>query len=49
VIESALIGGAGMRGWVGARFAHGGRVAGGGMCARRLSGCRLVVLWTFYP
>jgi hypothetical protein len=49
VVEPALLDGAGTRGWVDARFAHCGRVAGGGMCARRPSGCRLVVLWTFCP
>jgi hypothetical protein len=49
VVEPALLDGAGMRGWVDARFAHCGRVAGDGMCARRPSGCRLVVFWTFCP
>jgi hypothetical protein len=49
VVEPALLDGAGMRGWVGAGLVHCGRVAGGGMCARRPSGCRLVVLWTLCP
>ena len=48
VVEPALLDGAGTRGWVDAGF---GRcsVAGGGMCARRPSSCRLAVLWTFCP
>jgi hypothetical protein len=49
VVEPALLYGAGMCGWVEAGFADCGRVASGGMCARRLTGCRLVVLWTFCP
>ena len=44
VVEHALLDGAGTRGWVEAGFADCGRVAGGGMCARQLAGCRLVVL-----
>jgi hypothetical protein len=47
VVEPALLDGAGTRGWVDAGFAHCGMVAGGGMCARRPSGCLMVVLWTF--
>jgi hypothetical protein len=47
----ALPGGVGMHGWVDAR--HGRYcmvvVGGGGMCARRLFGCRLAVLETSYP
>jgi hypothetical protein len=49
VVEPAPLDGAGKRGWVDAGFAHCGRVAGDGMCVRRPSGCRLVVLWTFCP
>jgi hypothetical protein len=49
VVEPAPLDGAGTRGWVDAGFAHCGRVVGDGMCARRPSGCRLVVLWTFCP
>jgi hypothetical protein len=26
-----------------------GGIVGGGRCARRLDGCRLVGLWPFYP
>jgi hypothetical protein len=48
-VEPAPLYGAGKHGWVDAGFAHCGRVAGDGMCARRPSGCRLVVLWTFCP
>jgi hypothetical protein len=51
VVELALPDGAGTRGWV-----DDGRaccckvvVVGGGMCVRRPSGCRLVVLWTSCP
>jgi hypothetical protein len=45
-VEPALLDGAGMRGWVDAGLARCGRVVGGGggMCARRPSGCRLAVL-----
>jgi hypothetical protein len=47
----ALPGGVGTRGWVG--VGHGRCckvvVGGGGMCARQLSGCRLVVPWTSCP
>jgi hypothetical protein len=46
-VEPAPLDGAGTCGWVDAGLAHCGRVAGGGMCARRPSGCRLVVLWIF--
>jgi hypothetical protein len=49
VVEPALLDGASTRGWVDAGFTHCGRVASGGMCARRPSGCRLVVLCTFCP
>jgi hypothetical protein len=49
VVEPGPLDGVGKHGWVGAGFARCGRVAGDGMCARRPSGCRLVVLWTFYP
>jgi hypothetical protein len=49
VEELALPDGAGTRGWVGAGCAHCKVVVGGGMCARRLSGCRLAVLWTSCP
>jgi hypothetical protein len=46
----ALPDGAGMHGWVGAGHARCCRVVvGGGMCARRLSGCRLAALWTSCP
>jgi hypothetical protein len=48
VVEPALLDGAGTRGWVDAGFAR-CSVAGGGMCARRPSSCRLAVLWTFCP
>jgi hypothetical protein len=48
-VEPALLDGAGTRGWVDAGFAHCGRVVVGGMCARRTSSCRLVVLWTLCP
>ena len=46
VVELALPDGAGTRGWVYAGRAHCCRVVvvGGGMCARRLFGCRLAVL-----
>jgi hypothetical protein len=51
VEELALPDGAGMRGWVGAGRARCCKVVvgGGGMCARRLSGCRLAVLWISCP
>jgi hypothetical protein len=51
VEELALPNGAGMRGWVDAGRARCCKVVvgGGGMCARRLSGCRLAVLWTSCP
>jgi hypothetical protein len=51
VVELALPDDAGTRGWVYAGRAHCCRVVviGGGMCARRLSGCRLVVLWISCP
>jgi hypothetical protein len=48
-VEPALLDGAGTRDWVDAGFAHCGRVVVGGMCARRTSSCRLVVLWTLCP
>jgi hypothetical protein len=46
VEELALPDGAGTRGWVDAGRARYCKVVvgGGGMCARRLSGCRLAVL-----
>ena len=46
VVEPALLDGAGTRGWVDAGFVRCCRVVvgGGGMCVRRPSGCRLVVL-----
>jgi hypothetical protein len=44
VVEPALLDDAGTRGWVDARLAHCCRVAGGGMCARRPSGCQLAIL-----
>jgi hypothetical protein len=51
VVRLVLPDGADMRGWVDA--GHGCCcmvvVVGGGMCARQLSGCRLVVLETFCP
>jgi hypothetical protein len=51
LVEPALLDGAGMRGLVDAGLPHCCRVAGGGggMCARRPSGCRLAVLQTFCP
>jgi hypothetical protein len=51
VEELALPDGAGTRGWVGAGRARCCKVVvdGGGMCARRLSGSRLVVLWISCP
>jgi hypothetical protein len=51
VVELALPDGAGMRGWVDAGRARCCKVVvgGGGMCARRLSGYRLAVLWTSCP
>jgi hypothetical protein len=51
VVELALPDGVGTRGWVDAGRAHCCKVAGGGggMYARRLSGCRLAVLWTSCP
>jgi hypothetical protein len=53
VVEPALLNGAGMCGWVDAGLARCCRVVvvvgGGGMCARRTSGCRSAVLWTFCP
>jgi hypothetical protein len=51
VKELALPDGAGMRGWVGAGRARCCKVVvgGGGMCARRLSGFWLAVLWTSCP
>jgi hypothetical protein len=51
VVELALPGGAGTRGWVDARHARCCKVVGGGggMCARRPSSCRLAVLWTSCP
>jgi hypothetical protein len=49
VVEPTPFVGAGKHGWVDAGFARCGRVASDGMCARRPSGCRLVVLWTFCP
>jgi hypothetical protein len=51
VVELALPDGAGTRGWVDAGRARCCKVAivGGGMCARRPSGCRLAVLWTSCP
>ena len=51
VVLLALPDGAGTRGWVDARRARCCKVVGGGdgMCARRLSGCQLAVLWTSCP
>jgi hypothetical protein len=51
VEELTLPDGAGMRGWVGVGRAHCCKVVvgGGGMCVRRISGCRLAVLWTSCP
>jgi hypothetical protein len=51
VEDLVLPDGAGTRGWVGAGPARCCKVVvgGGGMCARRLSGCRLAVLWTSCP
>jgi hypothetical protein len=49
VVKPAPLGGASKHGWVDARFARCGRVVGGGKCARRPAGCRLVELWTFFP
>ena len=50
VVELALPEGAGTRGWVDAECARCKVAAGGGgMYARRLSGCRLTVLWTSCP
>jgi hypothetical protein len=51
VEQLVLPDGADMRGWVGARHGRCCMVVGGGcdMCARQLSGCRLVVLETFCP
>jgi hypothetical protein len=43
VVEPAPLG-VGKRGWVDAGFARCGRVDVNGMCARRRSGCRPVVL-----
>jgi hypothetical protein len=50
VAESALLDGAGTRGCVDsdARCCR-VVVGGGGMCARRPSGCRLAEFWTFCP
>jgi hypothetical protein len=47
VVEPAPLDGAGKNDWVGAGFARYGRVVGGGKCARRPAGCRLVGLWPF--
>jgi hypothetical protein len=44
VVEPAPLGGADKHGWVDGGFTHYGRVVGGGKCARRLAGCRLVEL-----
>jgi hypothetical protein len=49
VVEPTPLDGAGKHDWVDARFARYGRVVGGGKCARRPAGCRLVELWTFCP
>jgi hypothetical protein len=52
VVEPALPDGAGTRGWVDAgraRYCNVVVIGGGGMCARRPSSCRLVVLWTSCP
>jgi hypothetical protein len=51
VVELALPDGAGTRDWVDPRRARCCKVASGdgGMYARRLSSCRLAVLWTSYP
>jgi hypothetical protein len=49
VVEHAPLDGAGKCGWVDDGFARCGRVVVDGMCVRRPSGCRLVVLWTFCP
>jgi hypothetical protein len=51
VEQLVLPDGADMRGWVGAGRGRCCMVVGGGgdMCARQLSGCRLVVLETSYP
>jgi hypothetical protein len=53
VVEPAPLDGDGKHDWIGARFASYGRVVGGvvggGKCARRPAGCRLVVLWPFCP
>jgi hypothetical protein len=50
VVEPALPDGAGMRGWVDAGRARCCKVVGGGgMCVRRPSSCRLVVIWTSCP
>jgi hypothetical protein len=48
-VEPAPLDGAGKRGWVDVVFVRCGMVVGDGKCARRPSGCRLVVLWTFCP
>jgi hypothetical protein len=51
VEELALPDGAGTHGWVDAGRARCCKVVVGGvgMCARRLSGCRLAMLWTSCP
>jgi hypothetical protein len=49
VVEPAPLDGAGKNDWVGAGFTRYDRVVGGGKCARRPAGCRLVGLWTFCP
>jgi hypothetical protein len=49
VVESAPLDGAGKHVWVDAGFVRCGRVVGGGKCARRPTGCRLVELWIFSP
>jgi hypothetical protein len=49
VVEPAPLSGAGKHDWVDAGFGRCGRVVGGGKCARRPAGCRLVELWTFCP
>jgi hypothetical protein len=49
VVEPAPLDGAGKNGRVDAGFARCDRVAGDGTCARRPSGCRQVVFWTFCP
>jgi hypothetical protein len=52
VVEPAPLDGDGNHDWVDAGFARYGRVVsvvGGGKCARRPAGCRLVGLWPFCP